>query len=267
MNARLVAAAAVLAASVTALAGCTSSSSPAKPGSGAAHTTGTPSAAAGAGASADASALAGQLNSALDALTSAHLAIDAGTLGGTSTADVKLADGHATATDTHLSAGGQQVQVVTVGSNSYVKLSKAPDPARPWLAITPNSANPVVKALASGFSVASLTSSLSALGGLLGSSSDLRNEGSAQVGGVASTHYTMQLDPAKGTGNAQLDGVLALLGTAKLPVELWLDGQHRPVQLIIHVSLAGSSFPITVQVGDFDAPLTITAPPAAQIGK
>jgi hypothetical protein len=264
VNARpgsVVAAVAAIATSVTLLAGCSPSSAPSAKGTGAG--TGVTSAAGTAGSGVDAATLAARLNTALTGLTSAHMQIDAGSLGGTSTADLTLADGHATATDVHLTTSGQQVEVITVGSDSYVKT--ASDAAKPWIAVTPDSSNPIVKSLASGFSVATLTSSLSALSGMLKSSSGLQDKGTEQIDGVSTTHYAMQLDPAKGTGDAQLDGLLALLGKTALPIDLWLDGQHRPVQLVIHVSLAGTADPVTVQISKFDAPVTITAPPADQI--
>ncbi|MGH3630989.1 MAG: hypothetical protein ACRDRL_26545, partial [Sciscionella sp.] len=70
----------------------------------------------------DATALAAKLNTSLNALTSAHLTIDAGSLGGNSTADVLLSKGHATATDVHLTQGGADIEVRTVDGKSYAKL-------------------------------------------------------------------------------------------------------------------------------------------------
>ena len=244
-----------LLASGPALAGCSSSSGTSK------HGTGTTSASTTA---VDPSALAGQLDSALDALTSAHLEIDAGALGGQSSADVALKDGHATATDVHLSANGQPVELITIGDTSYAKLPTAAEPGKPWTKFAAGT-SPSIPGLGSGLTVTSLASSLSVVTGLVKSSSDLTNAGTAQVGGVTTTHYTMKLNPKAGTGNSQLDSLLGLLGSTQIPVDVWLDAQHRPVRFTIQVSVGGAGFPITVQVSKFDAPVSISPPPAAQV--
>lgn len=245
---------AVVAVAATLLAGCTSSKSP----SGGSHTTGA------AASSVDATSFAATLDAALNALTSAHLDVDAGALGGTSTADVALKDGHATASDVHLTESGQQVELVTVGGTSWAKLPG--NSAKPWHVVSANSTDAVVRSLATGVNVASVASSLSVIAGFVRSSTGLTDLGPQQVDGVATTHYTMRLDPTKKTGNAQLDGLLSSLGSTKIPVDLWLDAQHRPVKFVIHVSLAGTGFPVTVHVSKLDAPVSITAPPASQVG-
>ncbi len=254
MNSRSIA---VLALAATLLAGCSASKSP----SGSTGHSGSPAA-----SSVGAASFAGRLDTALNALTSAHLDVDAGAFGGKSTADVALKDGHATAIDVHLTSGGQQVELITVGGTSYAKLSGTASSAKPWQIVSASSKNPVIQGLATGVNVATMTSSLSVIAGLVRSSSDLHSLGSEQVDGVATTHYTMKLDPTKKTGNAQLDGLLSSLGSTKIPVDLWLDSDNRPVKFIIHVALGGTDFPVTADVSKFDAPVSITAPPASQVG-
>lgn len=210
-------------------------------------------------------ALAAKLGTSLDALTSAHLAIDAGSLGGKSTADVLLQDGRATATDVHLTQGGAELEVITAGGKSYAKLPTTKDAAKPWVLVSPTSTNPVVKTLATSLSVADVTSSLSVVSGMVGSATGLQDKGTDTVNGARAKHYVMQLDPSKGTGDAELDGLLKSLGSTKLPVDLWLDEQIRPVKFTITISLGNAKLPVTVNVGSFNAPLTITAPPASDV--
>lgn len=258
MRTRLIPALAAVAA-VALVGGCSGSPS-------SAHDTATsgPGSTAGAtGSTISVATLAQRLDAALNQLTSAHLDVDAGGLGGTSTADVTLASGHATASDVHLTQSGQQVEEITVGSTSYVKIPGTS--GQPWVKVSPTSSNPIAKGLATGISVAGLTSSLGIVTDLVRSSSDLAVTGSEQVDGVATTHYTMKLNPKQATGSPQLTGLLAVLGSSPVPVDLWLDSQDRPVKFTIHVSLGGVALPVTVQVSKFDVPVSISPPPAAQV--
>jgi hypothetical protein len=260
MRTRLVAGVAALATAAL-LAGCSGSPSPT---SATAATGPARSGAQASGSAISVATLARHLDAALNQLTSAHLDVDAGGLGGTSTADVALSAGHATASDVHLTEQGHRVEEITVGGTSYVKV---PGPAggKPWVPVSPTSGNPIAKALATGISVAGLTSSLGIVTDLVRSSSELAVAGREPVGGVAATHYTMKLNPKQATGSPQLTGLLAVLGSSPVPVDLWLDAQDRPVKFTIHVSLGGVALPVTVRVSKFDAPVAIAAPPAGQI--
>jgi hypothetical protein len=218
------------------------------------------------GKSVAAAALASRLDTALTSLTSAHLDIDAGALGGKSTADVQLAGSRSTATDVHLTQSGLQVEVVTVGGSSYAKIpTAANDSGRPWVAVDAGSNNAIAESLATNVSVSDVTTSLSVVSGLVRSAADVREVGSDRVGGVDATRYTMKLNPQKGTGNSTLDGLLKTLGSTSIPVDLWLDGSDRPVKFTLHIALGGTALPVTVAISRFDAPLTITAPPPADV--
>jgi hypothetical protein len=205
------------------------------------------------GSSVAPSALAGTVDSALAGMTSAHLDIDAGSLGGTSTADVQLDHGAAKATDVHLTVSGTQVEVVSVGGTSYAKV---PGAVKPWVVVSPDSSNAIAKSLATNTGVTDVLTSLSVLTGLVRSSSDVHRDGA---------HYTFTLHPQHGTGNAKLDSMLQLLGSTPVPAELWLDGSNRPQKLVLHIALGGSQFPITVGISKVNAPVSIQAPPASEV--
>jgi hypothetical protein len=268
VRSRLIAPLALAATVLTTTVGCSGSSSPSTSTSNPAGPSGgsTQSGTTSTGGSSAASALADRVGTALNALTSVHLDIDAGGLGGKSTADLMLNGGHATATDAHLTENGQQVEMITIGGTSYAKLPAGSNPSgKPWLEIGSDSTNPMINSLTSGLNIAAMASSLSVVTALMRGSTGLQNKGADSVNGVSATHYVMQLDPKKKTGNAQLDGLLSSLGGSNLPLDFWLDSSDRPVKFVIHASFAGTSFPVTVQASKFDAPLSISAPPASQV--
>ena len=231
-------------AAVVLVAGCSSSGSHPK--------------ASGSGVSA--ATLADKVSAALDGLTSAHLDIDTGSLGGKSTADVQLKAGAATATDVHLTESGTPVEVVTVGGKSYAKLPNAS--GKPWLPVSATSSNATVKSLATTPGVTDVLTSLSVVSGLVRSAQDVADKGTDSTG----HHYTLSIDPKKGTGNPRLDGMLSLLGSTKIPADLWLDAKTRPVKVVLHIAFGSGNFPVTVLASNVDAPLTITAPSAAEVG-
>jgi hypothetical protein len=240
------------------LAGCTSSSKKQQPPDG-----GT-SASAPTGA-VTASALAAKLTAGLNSLTSAHLSIDAGSLGGASTADVALDKGHATAADVHLTQSGAAVEEITVDGKSYVKVPPTSNTSKPWVLVRTSSSNPIAKALATSLNVSALITSLDVVTTLVGTASGVQDEGSLSLDGVPTTHYTMQIDPTKKTGNTRLDSLLQLLGSAKIPTDLWLDSKDRPVKFALTVTFAGAHLPVTIDVSKFDVPVHIAAPPASQV--
>lgn len=210
------------------------------------------------GTSTDAKALAARISTALDSLTSAHLAIDTGALAGKSTADVMLSAGTATSTDVHETESGKAVEVVTVDGKSYAKV---PGAAKPWVLVSPTSSNAIAKAVATNPGVTDVLTSLSVVSGIVRSAQDVQDKGTDATG----HHYTMKVDPQKGTGNPKLDGMLSILGSTKIPTDLWLDSANRPVKVVLHIALGSSTFPVTIVASRFDAPLHITAPPAAEV--
>lgn len=223
-------------------------------------------AAAGSSTASAAATLAAQLGAALNTLTSAHLAIDAGALGGTSSADVALSKGTVTGTDAKITESGVAVELVTVGGASYAKVpAPANSTGKPWVAVSPRSSNAIAKSLATGVGVADITGSLSVIPRLVAGASSLQDKGKDSVDGVSAEHYTMKIDPTKPSGSTGIDSLLHVLGSSPVTVEVWVDAQTRPVKLVIDIALGSASFPVTVGISRFDAPVTITPPPAGQV--
>jgi hypothetical protein len=243
----------LLAATGLLVAGCTSSG-----------TGGSSSAATGpsGGASPLATKVAGMMRTGMAHVTSAHLVIDAGGLGGKSVGDVTYSNGQATASRLTLDAGGTAT-IVTVGDTTYAKLPAGRNTSgKPWIVVTPDSNNEFVRALSSQVSLTKAATSLPAIADAVGTASSITDKGTTGQGHV----YDLQLDPAK-ISDADLGAALRDLGENPVPVTLVLDPSSRPTQIKIAVKLGSSSFPIVIDVSNFNAALRITAPPADQVAR
>jgi hypothetical protein len=254
MRHRLIAAVAVLAVSIT--AGCTSSSDK-HPGTGSAAGGSTPAA-----GSSGARALATSVRTALTTLTSSAVAIDAGGLIATTTGHIALTNGTATASQFRIGTGDGATQVITVGSAAYAKLPAGQNTSgKPYLKVSADSGNEFIRGLDSSLQILQAASSLGDLTDLIGEAGSFTDKG---MTGSPSTHeYTFTI-----TGDAKgstLQKQLAELGSAPVPVDLFVNAQNLPVKIVLSINLAGSSLPVTATLSDFNAPLTIAAPPDNQV--
>jgi len=242
----------VLAATVLLMAGCTSSG-----GTGASSAPPTSSA-----SSKLAATVADTMRKGMATLSSAHLVIDAGGLGGKSVGDVKYSNGQATASRLTINAGGPAT-LVTIGDTTYGKLPPGRNTTgKPWVIVSADSNNEFVRALSSQVGLTKAATSLPAIADAVATASTITDKGTTAQG----HSYALQLDPNK-IADPNLGGALRDLGENPVPVTLLLDKSGRPTQIKILVNLGSSSFPILIDVSRFNAPVTITAPPADQVAK
>ncbi|MEZ0065513.1 hypothetical protein ABIA32_001509 [Streptacidiphilus sp. MAP12-20] len=101
-------------------------------------------------------------------------------------------------------------------------------------------------------------------------SPDIHRVGQETVDGVQATHYSGTVDISKlaANGDENLKSVVqqdTQLGVTSMSLDLWVDGQNRPVR--IHQSTpstASVSIDATVDYSNYSAtPVTITPPPAS----
>jgi hypothetical protein len=55
-------------------------------------------------------------------------------------------------------------------------------------------------------------------------------------------------------------------GVDEIPLDLYIDSQGRPVRINEELNVQGTKVTTKATVSDFNKPVTITAPPADQIG-
>jgi hypothetical protein len=101
-------------------------------------------------------------------------------------------------------------------------------------------------------------------------SPDIHRVGQETVDGVQTTHYAGTVDISKlsATGDSNLKSVVeqdAKLGLTSMNLDLWIDGQNRPVRM--HQSTPATASVSIDATADYtgysSAPVTITPPPAS----
>jgi len=205
--------------------------------------------------------LSESLHTALSTLSSAAITIDAGGLIATTTGHIKLADGHSTASEYMIGTGAEGSHVIVVGNDAFAALPAGQNTSgKPYIKVSANSGNEFVRGLAENLQILEATASLGDLADLVSTASAFTDKGAAAGG----THeYTFSI-----SGDAHgsvLQQQVAELGSDPVGVDLFVNGQKLPVKVVLQVKIAGSTLPVTATLSNFNAPVTITAPPANQV--
>jgi hypothetical protein len=259
MNARRVGALLALPAAV--LTACTSSGK-GSPNSSAAVPSGVPT---------DPPALSALVRSAVAGITSAHLDLTISLAGEqfTGGGDEKLANGKLVGLDvTENVPGAGAVRIISIGGTSYAKLptSMNLNASKPWLVISPDSGNSVIRQLAASLDSALSSASLGNVSVFVGAAKSLTVKGSEPVGGRTATHYSIDVEIAKLPADLPGRSELASSGVETIPLELYIDAQGRPVKISEDLPVQGQTVSSTATISDYNKPVSISAPPANQIG-
>jgi len=178
--------------------------------------------------------------------------------------------------------GDGKLQIVTDGSNAYVKVGTLASifgatSDQTWVKVSGNGD----ASSANSSTVADGTEVLK----ILGQAGDVTTVGTESVRGVDTTHYRGTLDVAAALGQlsaderAKIEGQLSQVGidpkAINFPVDVWIgqDDLVRRVQVGVDGSqFAGTAAPtggvnatVTVELYDFGAPVDITIPSADQV--
>jgi hypothetical protein len=245
-----------------ALAGCTSSSksTPKKASSGSpAASTASPAAAA----------LAAKLQAGLATAKTVHLAISTKLAGQAITGSgvAQLDDGTITAGDVteQLPSPFGAVRIIVSGGKTYAQLpAKLAKTGKPWVVVSANSSNAIVAGLGGVVATVIAVGSPESLIAFTRAAKSVKDLGAATIGGVATTHYALVVDHS--LLPADLASSVTSGKAATIPVDLYIDAQGRPVQVGGTFTIAGQTVTPTITLTGYNAPLTITAPPADQVG-
>jgi hypothetical protein len=97
----------------------------------------------------------------------------------------------------------------------------------------------------------------------------IQNLGPATVDGAATTHYRVTIDTAKalqakGLPAPLVAGALAQL-PAEIPADVWIGADGLVHRLQVSLGVAQGHLSLTMNLSDYGAPVTITAPPTSDV--
>jgi hypothetical protein len=251
---------------VAALAGCSTSSKGATP-----PASNTPGKTVGVTVQLTSAELAVNLKS-MSKVTSAHITMSS-KLGSqtilTAQGDEKAVGGKVTAMNLNEQIGSMNMTILLTGGALYVKLpSTLNKSGKPWEQAAAGSSNPVLAHLASTLSSLEQSASLDQYGSMARAASSLKTIGTDQVNGAVATHYSLIVDVTKiqGAGfTAAAKAALAQARITKIPVDVWVDTHNRPVKMSEKFTVKGQIVSFDATIGQYNQPVTITAPPASQV--
>ncbi|MGZ4549165.1 MAG: hypothetical protein ACXVF0_06560 [Blastococcus sp.] len=216
----------------------------------------------------DAAGLSALLKQSASKIQSAHLAmnITAGTTSLTGSGDETMAAGKLASLDlTEQIPQAGALRIIVVDGKTYLQLPPAMNKSgKPWVLVSPTSSNPAVRQLATTLESVKQTASLGQFT-TFSSVATVTGHKQETLDGSPTTHYTLTVDvqklPATLPGRQQL----VAAGLTTLPIEMWVDDQGRPVKFSEDLTVKAQHVSTVVTLGKFDAPVTVTPPPADQV--
>lgn len=172
------------------------------------------------------------------------------------------------------------MEMVLVDGTMYVKLPSqlagvVGSTGKPWTKFDVGGTNPLIPSLGSTADLAGqadptkLIQQIAAAGTI----TKVTHE---TVNGVSATHYSITVDVAKmaagQSGGSSEQQALEQLGVGTLPFDIWVDADNLPLRIVTHVAYSeptaerSEQVTMTINYSDWGKPVTITAPPASQVG-
>lgn len=238
-----------------ALAGCGSGATPAAAPSSAAPPT-------------DAAGLASLLQKSTTSVHSAHLTLTvaAGAVTLSGAGDELMSQGKLQAMDlTETVPPAGELRIIIDAGKTYLKLPASLNhTAKPWVLVSPASSNPVVRQLGTTLQSVEQSASLDQFTTFTGAARVIRHT-QETLDGARVTHYALSVDVAKLPANLPGRQQLTAAGLTTLPIDMWVNGQGRLVKVAENFDVKGQHVATTVNVGRYNAAVTVTPPPADQV--
>ncbi|GAA3121107.1 lipoprotein [Planomonospora alba] len=176
-----------------------------------------------------------------------------------------------------ISFGGQNVpggaRVILLGDTVYAKselLSRFTGTGKPWTKVSTADLEAGERAGAEEALAQARQFDLPGTVKLLTASKDVKAVGTETVGGVETTHYSGTFPVAEAVqalAPQERERLQKDLSQAKnVKFDLWADAQNLPRKVTLSGSEDGASFTMAAHLTGFNEPVTITAPPADQVG-
>lgn len=204
-------------------------------------------------------------------LRSAHITTTS-EIGGKKTTFSGVIGYHPTTLDFQIGVAGKQLSEVLVDNVFYLKVPGAAG-SKPWLSVGIKQISELT-----GIDLDSLLNNAKAdqTVSLLTKASDVRFVGNETVGGVSTKHLSgtvdldqvfAALDAVEKSQQKTLQSMVEQLGIKDNHIDLWVNADDIPVKIVQTYSSKLGPGSSTMLLTDLNAPVHVTAPPAAQVQK
>lgn len=163
-----------------------------------------------------------------------------------------------------MSQQGVDLQIVQVGGITYIK--GIPGTKKPWFTFDPKGTDAFSKLMASMVDSSKSNDPralISMMNGVKG-----RDLGTEHVDGAPTHHYVFEV-PLSAYGRVlspQLLSVMKGMMKGLIVMAYWVDDEFLPRKLSTVMTLSGNEQETVITYSDWGNPVTIVAPPAAQVG-
>ncbi|EME63997.1 hypothetical protein [Amycolatopsis decaplanina] len=232
----------------------------------------------------DARALADGATSAIDSKAAKFTTdVTAGTMRSKSQGQARVA-GTGTALTMTTDFLGEPLELRLVGK---IVFAKVPETARedipggkPWVKVSPDGADPFSQVAGGSIDQLAKQNDPGRALDQVRKAGTLTGSGHSELDGVSAEHYRLDVDIAALNGDLpaglSAEAVGELHGKlGKIPMEVWLDDAHRPLQIVLDLApvLAASGVPdsamarIVTRYSEWGTQADIQAPPPEEIGE
>jgi hypothetical protein len=217
----------------------------------------------------DAAGLAALLRKGLSSVNSLHLTLNvtAGNQVIKGEGDTKLAEGTLQALDISEEVGSAgRVRLIVVDAKTYVQLPATLNQSgKPWVLVSRDSSNPTVRTMATLIESVQNAASPGQITAFTSAARRVTLVGNESLDGTRVNHYSIDVDVAKLPNTMPGRQTLLGAGLTSLPVELYVDGEGRPVKVMQDLTLRGQRSATVITLSKFNEPVSISAPPADQV--
>lgn len=190
--------------------------------------------------------------------------------------DMKFAGAQSAVQMTMNVPGAGAMQMVVVDGNFYMKLPAALAASdKPWVKIDVSGNDALSKSLGSTANLADQTDPTQLIDKIK-SAGTITNTTHEQLNGEDTTHYSINVDVKKMADSmASTDSEkagLSQLGATTMPFDIWVNSDNLPVKIVTKVAFPdpttgkSSQVSMTALYTNWGQPVTVTAPPADQVG-
>jgi hypothetical protein len=176
-------------------------------------------------------------------------------------------------------AGMGNARMLLVDDTFYFELPKQAQKAgKPWVKLDPNGSDALSKSLGGALAETKKNSDPSQLLKQIEGAGDITATKKEDLNGKATTHYSVTVDMKKYADKVDpalkstLDKAIEA-GVTTYPMELWVDQENLPVRVTVATPFTNPAnqkpdqIKMTMDYTDWGKPVTVTAPPADQVGE